>query len=113
MERNEAVKLAIKKFDGTQTFRKVHEELFAELLKQFPADEAKRIIDDAINERQKRKNREHVKRYDAENKDKFRMMTFKFNKATDADVLSRLDSVPNKQGYVKALIRADLRKNGQ
>ena len=31
-----------------------------------------------------------------------------FNKRTDEDVLKKLDSVPNKQGYIKELIRQDI-----
>jgi hypothetical protein len=34
----------------------------------------------------------------------------KLNKKTDADILQRLDGVPNKQGYIKEVIRADMRK---
>lgn len=33
----------------------------------------------------------------------------KLNNGTDADILEKLSSVPNKQGYIKQLIRADLR----
>lgn len=32
----------------------------------------------------------------------------KLNKGTDSDILVKLDSVPNKQGYIKALIRSDI-----
>lgn len=32
------------------------------------------------------------------------------NKGTDADILERLAAVPNKQGYIKSLIRADIPK---
>lgn len=32
----------------------------------------------------------------------------KLNRSTDADILARLAAVPSKQGYIKALIRADL-----
>lgn len=32
----------------------------------------------------------------------------KLNKATDADILQRLAEQANKQGYIKALIRADM-----
>ena len=35
---------------------------------------------------------------------------FCFNNETDADVLDRLNSLKNKQGYVKALIREDINK---
>lgn len=37
-----------------------------------------------------------------------RNITFKFNRKTDADILAWLDSLANRQGYVKALIRADM-----
>ena len=33
----------------------------------------------------------------------------KLNQKTDSDILAKLDSVPNKQGYIKALIRDDLK----
>lgn len=33
----------------------------------------------------------------------------KLNRNTDSDILAKLDSVPNKQGYIKELIRADLK----
>ena len=34
----------------------------------------------------------------------------KLNKKTDADILARLNEVGNKQGYIKQLIRNDLRR---
>lgn len=34
----------------------------------------------------------------------------KLNKGTDADILEKLASVENKQGYIKALIRADIER---
>lgn len=33
---------------------------------------------------------------------------FRFNRKTDADVIAHLATVENKQGYIKALIRADI-----
>lgn len=39
-----------------------------------------------------------------------RQITLKLNTKTDADILQRLDRVSNKQGYIKALIRADLKE---
>ncbi len=30
------------------------------------------------------------------------------NNKTDADIITKLDSVPNKQGYIKGLIREDI-----
>lgn len=55
----------------------------------------------AITEQQKRA---QIK-YDKANT---RKITFKFNLKTDADILERLDSVDNRQGYVKELIRNDM-----
>lgn len=46
-------------------------------------------------------------KYDAANTLQFKM---KLNKKTDADILAKLDEVGNKQGYIKALIRADINK---
>jgi hypothetical protein len=48
-----------------------------------------------------------VRKYD----DKMtRQIKMKLNVGTDADILDKLDSVPNKQGYIKNLIRDDLKK---
>ena len=47
------------------------------------------------------------RRYDAKNT---RQVHIKLNLRTDEDVLDKLDSVPSKQGYIKQLIRADLKK---
>lgn len=33
---------------------------------------------------------------------------FKLNKETDADIISWLSGISNKQGYIKELIRADI-----
>ena len=46
-------------------------------------------------------------KYDAANT---RRVSFKFNLKTDKDILEKLDEVENKQGYIKALIRADIEK---
>lgn len=45
-------------------------------------------------------------RYDAANT---RKISFKFNLKTDADILAELDRQPNKQGYIKQLIRNDIK----
>lgn len=37
----------------------------------------------------------------------------KLNLVYDADVLEKLDSVPNKQGYIKELIRKDIAESEQ
>lgn len=34
----------------------------------------------------------------------------KLNRNTDSDILTRLESVGNKQGYIKGLIRADIQQ---
>ena len=36
---------------------------------------------------------------------------FKAMKRTESDIINKLDSVPNKAGYIKALIRADIAKD--
>jgi hypothetical protein len=46
-------------------------------------------------------------RYDAENT---RAIKLKLNIKTDADILAKLESVQSKQGYIKELIRADMRQ---
>lgn len=33
----------------------------------------------------------------------------KLNRKTDADILEKLESVPNKQGYIKELIRDNIK----
>lgn len=48
-----------------------------------------------------------ARKYDAAHTVQVKM---KLNKKTDADILDKLDSVPNKQGYIKGLIREDLNK---
>lgn len=48
-----------------------------------------------------------VRKYDEARTVQFKM---KLNKGTDADILKKLESVDNKQGYIKSLIRADIEK---
>ena len=48
-------------------------------------------------------------KYDRDNRGKFKVMTLKFNKELDADVLEKLANVPNMQGYIKELIRKDIK----
>ena len=50
------------------------------------------------------------KKYDLKNKDKFRTLSLKLNKELDSDILEKLQSEKNVQGYIKALIRKDLGK---
>ena len=52
---------------------------------------------------------EKKKAYDrAYNDAHTRQIKFGFSTQYDADILAKLDSVPNKQGYIKELIRADI-----
>ncbi len=51
------------------------------------------------------------KNYDLNSKDKFKKLSFKLNKETDADVLDKLASVDSMQGYIKELIRKDIENN--
>lgn len=44
-------------------------------------------------------------KYDKEN---MRQIKFNLSKKYDLDVIAALDAIPNKQGYIKDLIRADL-----
>ncbi|MBR3166908.1 MAG: hypothetical protein IKF16_12145 [Lachnospiraceae bacterium] len=46
-----------------------------------------------------------TEKYDKANTKQIMM---KLNKGTDADILEKLASVPNVQGYIKELIRADM-----
>jgi len=39
---------------------------------------------------------------------KIQQVKFNFHVDNDADILAYLDALPNKQGYIKALIRADM-----
>lgn len=49
--------------------------------------------------------RQSVKKYDSNNTIQVKM---KLNQNTDADIIEQLDSVQNKQGYIKELIRRDM-----
>lgn len=46
-------------------------------------------------------------KYDKEHTKTFLM---KLNKKTDSDIIDKLDNVGNKQGYIKSLIREDLKQ---
>lgn len=43
-------------------------------------------------------------------KNNTRQVALQLNKLHDADILEHLDKQSNKQGYIKALIRADIEK---
>ena len=49
------------------------------------------------------------KKYDLANTKTY---TIKVVKTTEKDIMYKLDSVPNKAGYIKSLIRKDIEENG-
>ena len=49
-----------------------------------------------------------VAKYDKANKEKRQYYSLKLSKENDADIIERLNSVPNMQGYIKDLIRKDI-----
>ena len=46
-------------------------------------------------------------KYKSEN---IKQIALQLNTKTDEDILQKLDSVPNKAGYIKSLIRSDIAK---
>lgn len=52
-----------------------------------------------------KKKLDYIRRYEQEN---IRQIKFNFSKLYDQDIIAKLDAVGNKQGYIKALIRADI-----
>ena len=56
----------------------------------------------------KKKRLAYLREYDKENTIGIYL---KLNRKTDADVIQRLRKEPNKQGYIKALIRADIERS--
>lgn len=48
---------------------------------------------------------EYIQNYQREN---IQRVVVKLNRSHDADILEHLAQQPNKQGYIKALIRADI-----
>ena len=54
--------------------------------------------------------RKAIAKYDAENT---KQIMLKLNKKTDADVLEALETVANRQGYIKELVRNDLAQKRQ
>ena len=51
-------------------------------------------------------------KYDKAHKDDFKRYNFKFSKVNDAAIIARLDTVDNKQDYIRSLILADMKRNG-
>lgn len=44
-------------------------------------------------------------------KNNTKSITIRLMSRTESDIINKLDSVPNKAGYIKALIRADIAKD--
>lgn len=49
-----------------------------------------------------------VRKYDQQNTIQYHL---KFNLNTDKDIIDKLNSVESKQGYIKELIRQDIKKS--
>ena len=69
-------------------------------------------------ERKKQVQKEYEKRtgYAANKKyrkENIKGISLQLNLNTDQDIIKKLDEVPNKQGYIKSLIRADISKSQQ
>lgn len=58
-------------------------------------------------EEKRRSHIEAVKKYERKN---VTQIKFSFNNATDKDIIEHIKSQKNKQGYIKQLIREDMRK---
>ena len=56
------------------------------------------------------KQRAAMRRYYHRSKGKFKNYCLRINKDADADIYERLESMENKQGYIKGLIRRDMAK---
>ena len=52
----------------------------------------------------------YIAEYDRKNSER---VYIKLNKRNDADVLDKLKSVENRQGYIKRLIREDIAREGK
>lgn len=52
-------------------------------------------------------------KYDAVHKAEFKCYHFKYRIAENEQIIAKLDSVDNKQDYIRQLILADIRKNGK
>lgn len=74
-----------------------------QLMREIDADETEEEEDDDEPPRKETPQ----ERYDKKNTTG---VFLKLNKSTDADILAKLAEVDNRQGYIKALIRADLKK---
>ena len=59
------------------------------------------------------KNKEsHAKAQAKYNKENTKQFAFRFNKKTDRDIIAYLESLDQKNAYIRQLIRADMQQNG-
>lgn len=50
------------------------------------------------------------KKYDESHKDMFKSYHLKFNMKNDAELIFRLDTVPNRTAYIRQLIMEDIKR---
>ena len=78
---------------------------------------AKKVFtEEEARERKNARQREYAKRtgYEADmkyKKNNTKQIALRLNYNTDADILAKLESVENTQGYIKRLIREDIKRN--
>ena len=60
-----------------------------------------------MNRKWTEKEKEYFSKYDAEHTMQIKL---KLNKKNDRDIIDQLNKVENKQGYIKCLIREDIKK---
>jgi hypothetical protein len=53
----------------------------------------------------------HTRANNKYNKANTKQYQVRLNLKTDADLIAKMESVPNKLGYIKSLIRADIEKD--
>jgi len=63
-----------------------------------------------LNETAKEKKAAYNLQY---NKDHITQIKFSFNNVHDLDILEHLQKQPNKQAYIKNLVRKDIKKGGE
>ena len=78
-------------------------------VKQFTEEEAR--------ERKNARQREYSKKtgYSAQQnymKNNTKAFTFRFTRSTDSDIITKLETVDNRLGYIKTLVRKDIEENG-
>lgn len=66
-----------------------------------------RMEEDTVKSREVRLRAQ--KKYDEAHREDYKAYYIKFNKATEADIIEFLESVKNKQGLIKELIRKEMR----